>query len=261
MLQANLSLQHGLAISTSFADEVEVNQFGPLTAGGDGIVASSAAGALAVVDQSADQSNENNLDNSGQEVPQGQLVGQFNISAQSGIAIAAAFSDDVKVKQNGDLQAGGDGINASSAAGASASVKQDVDQSNENNDGRSLQGNFSSQEGLAVALAASGDVKVEQQGHLTAGGTGIKAVSLAQANAEVKQDADQYNGVKPSDNNTWLPVASTAAIAIADQASIQMSGSVTAGGDGLVGASVAEAHALGGNAPIDMQARLPSLSR
>ena len=197
MLQANLSLQHGLAISTSFADEVDVNQFGPLTAGGDGIVASSAAGALAVVDQSADQSNENNLDNSGQKVPQGQLVGQFNISAQSGIAIAAAFSDDVKVKQNGDLQAGGDGINASSAAGASAAVKQDVDQSNENNDGRglSLQGNLSIQEGLAVALAASGDVKVEQQGHLTAGGTGIKAVSVAQANAEVKQDADQYNGV------------------------------------------------------------------
>ena len=78
-------------------------------------------------------------------------------------------------------------------------------------------------------------------------------MSVAQANAEVKQEADQYNGVQPSDNNTWLPVASTAAIAIADQASIQMSGSVTAGGDGLVGASVAEAHALGGNAPIDMQ--------
>ena len=71
----------------------------------------------AVVDQSAYQSNENNLEDGDQDVRQGQLIGQFNLSAQSGVALAAAFSNDVKVRQFGDLDAGGDGINASSTAG------------------------------------------------------------------------------------------------------------------------------------------------
>ena len=251
-LQVNLSVQAGLAVSTAFADEVKVDQFGPLTAGGDGIVASSSAGALAVVDQSAYQSNENNLE--ADQIKQGQLVGQFNISAQLGAAIAVAISDEVKVTQYGDLQAAGDGINASSAAGASAKVKQYADQSNENNDGQPAQGNFSLQEGLAVGLAVSDEVKVKQQGDLTAGGTGIKAISVAKAEAEVEQEADQYNGVPANEGgNRWRHEASTAAIAIADKSSIEMSGSVTAGGDGVVGASFAEAHALGGDSPILMQ--------
>ena len=256
MLQANLSLQGGLAIATSFADEVKVDQSGKLLAGDDGIVASSAATAVALVDQSAYQSNENTLEDSDQRVRQGQLVGQFNISAQSGAAIALAFSDDVTVKQNGYVKVGGDGINASSTAGASAAVKQYADQSNQNNDGRGLaaQENLSFQDGLAIALAASGDVKVEQNGILTAGGTGIKAISLAQANAEVNQEAEQYNGVPANElGNSSEHEASTAAIAVANKSSIKMSGRVTAGSDGVVGASVAEAHALGGNHPIDMQ--------
>ena len=46
---------------------------------------------------------------------------------------AGAYSDYVKVNKTGSLDAGGDGINATSAAEAQAKLGQNAKQSNDNN--------------------------------------------------------------------------------------------------------------------------------
>jgi hypothetical protein len=47
---------------------------------------------------------------------QTQFALQANVNLESATAIAFAKSDDVKVKQSGDINAGGDGIKATSSA-------------------------------------------------------------------------------------------------------------------------------------------------
>jgi outer membrane autotransporter protein len=276
--QSNTSYQDGFAEAKAASGEVVVtSQNDP--AGGDGIVASSAAAASAVVDQSVFQENENtnNFDDVVALNNNGPLGGQVNSSEQSGTAFGKAFSDKVSVTQSGRLDAGGDGIKASSSAVAQATVKQRADQANATDQANGCNGggctswkpglmtqhNQAGQRGMARALAKSDSVSVLQKGKLTAGGTGIQGVSAASATAKVDQNADQSNNLEPEYGdledksdfekdekpiwNRYWNAARTAATAVAEQVGIT-SDRVNAGGDGVVGLSSATATALGGNA-------------
>ena len=154
--QINLSGQRGLAVATAISRSVTVtSEYDP--ASGDGIRAVSSAEAIAPVVQTATQSNKNEAEatfeggqadinaTAGEVVDaeivqidgldlalQGQLVGQVNLSGQSGLAIATALSDPVSVEQCCILEAGNNGIVAESSAKAVAPVVQTASQSNEN---------------------------------------------------------------------------------------------------------------------------------
>ena len=60
--QVNWNEQEGAAIATAVSDYVDVDQNGYLTAGGDGITATSSAVAAAGLAQTANQSNSNSAD-------------------------------------------------------------------------------------------------------------------------------------------------------------------------------------------------------
>ena len=132
LAQANINLQAGFASADADLGEVNVQSLDTTSAGGDGIVASSDAFANAEIDQKARQKNDNELDATGTFVWQGQLLEQFNWNEQFGFATADATSDEVTVTQNGELDAGGTGISATSEATALADIDQEARQKNEN---------------------------------------------------------------------------------------------------------------------------------
>ena len=251
--QLNLSEQNGLAVATAVSRSVTVSSENA-SSGGNGITAISSADASAPVVQTATQSNTNEatatftpppvdisiitdggVDASFSQIFGGglalqiQLVGQANLSGQSGVAVATALSDPVTVTQSGYLESGAGGITATSSANATAPVVQTATQTNTNSaavtfeggelevlaegtgdievgvqqlggDDLALQGqlvgqlNLSSQRGAAIATAIADDVTVHQNGELTAwGGDGIAATSSAVASAPVVQTATQTN--------------------------------------------------------------------
>ena len=127
VLQINVNLQQGAAIAEATSDYVEVNQSGALSAGIDGITARSDATATAALAQTATQRNADSKlverpdptepPGEGEELVQPittiiqvERVQQVNFSAQSGLAVAVATSDEVDVLSLGDLSAGGNGI-------------------------------------------------------------------------------------------------------------------------------------------------------
>ena len=134
--QLNFNVQAGAAIASADSGDVDVEQDGVLTAGaggttGDGITAESKAVAVAKLEQDADQKNDTSaaaeLENPDrivvigetQGLPltieavglQGQLIGQLNLNAQLGLAVADADSGDVDVKSYQDPSLG-NGITA-----------------------------------------------------------------------------------------------------------------------------------------------------
>ena len=313
--QINLNLQKGAAIALASSDKVIVDQFGTLTTGADGVVATSSAEAGAAVVQTADQGNANSADQTfepseiemtvndetdsfeiddGNLGLQGQLAGQLNLNAQRGFAVAEASSEKVRVKSQID-PAGGDGIRATSSAEGGAAVVQTANQSNSNGaeiegtDGSeptdegtlgiqlqgALQGNLSLQQGFAIAEVESGPVEVIQDGTLTAGGNGIIAKSSAAAGALVAQTANQSNDNEgeidleqiegPEDTitqvngdgldsftlqgqaigqlNANLQSGQAVAFAVSDKVTVDRTGRMEAGGDGIVAISSAAAGA------------------
>ena len=213
--------QEAAAYATATSGSVYVQQDGNLTRGGNGITATSSAVAVAALDQTADQSNSNDLsatiagpDFTRHIADQEQSVGQENVSVQAGEATADATSDYVEVRSAGD-PATGDGINATSSAVATATLNQTANQTNENSSTITLpnvpegeegteeslnqsqvveQENISEQEGSVGATATSNYVSVEQGGALSAGGDGVTATSSAVAVAALNQTATQHNG-------------------------------------------------------------------
>ncbi len=157
VLQANVNDQDGAAIATATSDYVLVEQGGPLSAGLDGITATSSAVAGASLAQSADQSNSDTKtieratgpapgENEHLVIPATvalQLEGvlQINASSQEGLAIATADAGSVEVNSHDDLSSGGNGITATSSAVAGASLGQSVTQSNTNSAERNRDGN------------------------------------------------------------------------------------------------------------------------
>ena len=210
--QANISAQKGKAVATAFADKVEINQEGSLSAGGNGITGTSSAVAMAGLVQTADQSNDNegiitilNLEEGFIEVPQ--VIIQANLNFQDGKAFAKAVSGEVEIDSEQD-PSGGDGVTGTSSAEAAAVIEQTVGQSNDNSTTVTftggpvgwlddqpfiLQANVSVQKGEAVAKAVSDDVDIYKTGTLEAGGYGIKATSSAVAGAAIVQSLDQTN--------------------------------------------------------------------
>ena len=128
---------------------------------------------------------------------------QANLNSQSAASIAAASSGSVDVRSDDTIQAGGNGITATSSAVAAAALDQTANQSNDNSASATgtlvLQGqlvgqlNASEQEGAAIAAATSDYVSVDQGGFLKAGGDGITATSSAVAAATLNQTANQSN--------------------------------------------------------------------
>ena len=131
-----------------------VKSEGDLTAGGDGITATSSAVAVADLTQSLSQNNSNSVAAVGTFIGGGlqreqldglgggqdQIVIQANLNAgfeeedpgQEAIASATATSGSVYVEQDGTLVRGGNGITATSSAVAVAALEQTADQSNSN---------------------------------------------------------------------------------------------------------------------------------
>ena len=164
--------------------------------------------AVAKVDQDASQENSNsqNATVRANVTLASQLkasVQQTNSNHQDGLAVAVAYSDEVTVVQKIDPSAGEDGIDAASN-GVCHCVRwiNRFDQSNDSqpdqngNTGTSPYRRHAvqrqlEQTGIAVALAVSDQVSVEQHGPLKAGQDGIRAVSRADASAEVTQEVTQ----------------------------------------------------------------------
>ena len=173
--QENESRQVGLADAQSYADDVDVEQSGFLSAAADGVKASSEADANADLDQLALQGNTNAQ------------------TAATSLAFAASPSfTNVLVEANNDDAEIGAGIEE---------VEVSVDQDQEDID----QSNKSEQVGpwsddaedwgpaLATATSESGSVSVKQTGTLFAGDTGVDAQSEADATATLQQLAGQGN--------------------------------------------------------------------
>jgi hypothetical protein len=144
--------------------------------------------------------------------------------------VAAATSDYVKVDQSGTLNAGGNGITATSSAVAVANLDQSAVQSNSDTkeivraEGpevgadqfelprqtlslqleAALQANVSSQSGAAIATAESGSVEVRNKDALIAYGDAITATSSAVAVANLNQSVDQDNASSMSATGTGL---------------------------------------------------------
>ena len=117
--QRNESDQSGKAIAVAVADEVEVDQFGNVKAGEDGIRAISAAVAVAKVEQTATQTNERsqNATITGPEAAaEPALVPVIPDNSTAAIAVA----DNVSILLNGNVKAGDDGVVGVSAAFAKA---------------------------------------------------------------------------------------------------------------------------------------------
>ena len=143
--QANINLQGGLGVATSIAGPVTVYS-DRVTAGDDGVYASSAARSAVNLDQSANQTNVNSalitlparpLVPETTEFPTipteiaAQLEGvlQVNLNGQFGAAVATSVANEVYV-QSTDVTAATDGITAISSATSSALLEQSAIQSN-----------------------------------------------------------------------------------------------------------------------------------
>ena len=159
--------------------------------------------------------------NLGAAALQAQLLGQFNLNGQFGLAEAEATSGDVSVTSFIPKDPTvGSGIIAESNAAASATLDQTVEQENTNSASITLppltvidpqdeqvlpdleiaaqlegvlQVNASLQAAEADATATSGNVYVDQSGSLSSGVDGIVAQSNAAASAELDQSATQTN--------------------------------------------------------------------
>ena len=206
--QTNTNTQNATATAVATTDDVSLVQNGAVTAGGNGLTALNNALATAAIVETATQRNSNSWTVTGTTINQNQTAAQTNTNAQNGTANAVATSGDVSVVLNDWLDAGGNGITASSNAAAAAAVTQTATQSNSNSatatnntatagtlvqNQNVSQRNFNTQSGTAVAQADSGDVSVLQNDWLEADGSGITASSNAAAAAAVTQDATQTN--------------------------------------------------------------------
>ena len=214
VLQLNVNEQEGLAVASATSDYVSIEQGGPLSAGGDGITATSSAAAGANLTQTANQTNSDSktidraaapIAGEGERIlnPQAldvqlEAVLQANVNSQSGASIAAARSGPVDVDSHDELSAGGDGIATTSSAVAGANLAQIANQSNSNSvaatGGFVLQGqlagriNVNQQEGASIAAATSDYVDIEQTDLLKRGGDGITATSSAVAGRKPQPD-------------------------------------------------------------------------
>ncbi|NJO33938.1 MAG: hypothetical protein HC869_13155 [Rhodospirillales bacterium] len=269
--------QEGYVYATAESSYVEVTQDQALSAGtGTGIEAESTAIAKAELEQNATQSNGNAqlaILELGEEIEVDQEqeeIDQENVSVQYGESIADATSDDVDVYQNGTLYAGIDGINAESTAVAIAEVDQEANQSNSNSQtvaGVAAddvdqeqdvdQSNYSDQEGVAEAYAASGEVFVKTADDPSLGDA-ADATSEAVAIAEVDQEAHQENinsqtsvlateleqGSDVDQENESEQEGFALAVAESDDVEVvQEGGTLNAGEDGIDADSSAKAEA------------------
>ena len=226
--------QAGIAAAEATSDYVYVDQGGVLEADGNGIIATSSAVAVAALNQTANQANSNSatatLEASrlliaepallevdpiallrGSTAIQAQLVGQLNVNAQEGLAIASATSDYVEVRS--EDPSAGDGITATSSAVAVATLTQTANQSNDNSATITLpplqvvpvntkqiipeetaeqaelviQANINEQEGAAIVDATSGSVTVDN-GFINVSGNGVTATSLGSGGGNTRPD-------------------------------------------------------------------------
>ena len=310
VVQANVSEQDGLAEVEATSDSVFVKSDGSLSAGGNGITATSSAVAVADLTQSLTQNNSNSVNAVGTDLGGGlgveqldglrggqdQTVIQANLNAgfeeedpgQEAAVAATATSGSVYVEQDGFVQAGGNGITATSAAVAVAALEQSADQSNNNSlsatlerpevggirafqEQSVLQANVSAQDGEATADATSDSVEVLSEQDPSQG-NGIDATSSAVATAALDQTANQTN-----DNTSTITLPSetvvteefaeqlqrvrqsneseqdgdAVATATSDFVSVEQSGALSAGGDGITATS--SAVAVAGLEPNDIE--------
>ena len=195
---------------------MKVQSLDPISAGGDGIVATSKAFAKAELEQKAEQDNDSEMSAvvTPSDSEQSQSLSQFNLNAQIGFANSEAYSDYVEVGQSGPLEAGGTGIIATSEAVALADLDQKVEQDNENEMSATPGGfqeqsveqtNVNLQFGVANAEAYAGEVKVrnlEDPAHED----GIDAESKAVAVAKLEQNVDQDNENKSAGGGRFQSV-------------------------------------------------------
>ena len=258
--QENTNGQIIAALSDADLGDVSVSSEGDTTAGINGVNALSTANAIAKVDSSVTQSNKNSLTASTQGglgtlnlpvtinpgnnphfniniplpvpafIAQAQDVDQTNLNGQILIAASEAEFGDVHVSREGDTDAGLNGINAASAAVASAEVDSSVSQSNENSASATTAGDG--------AFIAQGPVDLSVPFSLSIGlGSGF-AASLSgslDTSFDGGQDVDQVNV------NAQLIAAASSAVA--GDVSVSSDGYMSAGGIGINAVSAATAGA------------------
>ena len=209
--QLNVNAQLLAAASSAVAGDVTVSDTGATTADGTGINAASEAAASAKIDSDVTQNNTNSetasTEGSLAFILQAQDVDQINFNGQLLIADSSATAGAVNVTSEGDTSAGLVGINAVSAALATAEIDNSVEQTNDNSVSGTAAGelapvvqlqeveqfNVNLQFGEADAEATSGAVYVSQEGGLFTGGDGINAQSNAAASADLDQSSEQSN--------------------------------------------------------------------
>ena len=203
--------QEAATIAVALSDEVSVKQEGDVSAGEDGVKGISSAVAVAVVDQTSNQ-----------------YIEQFASTA------AVAISDKVDVSVSGNVYAGDDGVVGVSSAVAIAeggSSPIDMAALEERYQGQALDQLSLPTDLDALAVAVADEVNVTTYGNISAGGSGVVAVSFAKARAE-------------GDN--------AAAIAVSDDVNVQVNGNIWAQKTGIFAASIADADA-GGQFEIERQ--------
>ena len=284
--QVNVNGQIEVATSIAHSGDVTVSNEGKIKAKEDGIEGESKAKAGASITNHVDQTNRNgppprrtpdgeaivtgSTAGLGALVTQEQTVGQINLNGDLLTANSIADSGDVTVTDKGKIKADGDGINAESDAKAYAGTENTVDQNNINalsgsTDSLSLilqtqfglQANVNLDAGVATATALADHVTVDHTGSVKAGEDGIKAISSAEAGAQVAQTANQKNendldadgalalqiqGMIQANVNVQEGLA--VSTAVAEDVTVTQDGEVAAGEDGIKAISSADAKAL-----------------
>ena len=238
--QENQADQDGLAVAVAASGNVTVVQKGGVSAAEDGIDAESNAVAVAKVNQDVEQNNEFSQSIT-QEFPETLAQPVEPENAQEAATIAVALSDEVSVKQEGDVSAGEDGVKGISSAVAVAIVDQTSNQ-------------YIEQFASTAAVAISDKVDVSVSGNVNAGDDGVVGVSSAVAIAEGGSSPidmaaleERYQG-QALDQLSLPTDLDALAVAVADEVNVTTYGNISAGGSGVVAVSFAKARAEGDNA-------------
>ena len=184
--QENESRQVGVADAQSYADDVDVEQSGFLSAAADGVKASSEADANADLDQLALQDNAN-AQSAATSLAFTASPSFTNVDVNPPLTSAEWSSS--QVRRSAEIEAGIEDVEVSVDQD-----QEDIDQSNKSeqvgpwNDDAEDWG-----PALAIATSESGSVSVKQTGTLFAGDTGVDAQSEADATATLQQVAGQSN--------------------------------------------------------------------
>lgn len=273
--QENVTAQTATISMDAAAGNVSIDSSGPIAAGGDGLSARSLAEIALSISQESNQENGNSqsadVDGFSIDIDQDQIAEQSNIASLAVDVTATATSGDAAISSEGDVDAAGVALDATSSADIQTSIVQIVTQSNDNDqlltetgassflatqDQTVTQTNDTTIDSSVALISNSGDVEVTSLGDLTSGSDAILAQSLAIAElssttvssrsnaneqgADTTFDATQNSTVSQA-NQPLSGTRESTATATAGDVQVESEGEIVAAGNGIVARSVATA--------------------